>query len=376
MARPITCDYISATEKASSRVTAMEKWSKRNLLRLKESSCLKYAITLFKGWMEKMCAAKEWFTGECIDTVSTWDNLVENFILKFHDLCEYDEETDDEVYDPHTFDNVLKIFKIDDDLFHFDSPLCIAFEELNHFLKIDPDLFTYDIQGFMTYDEYEQELNKRTQGDEEPWSENRVQYQLCDHICEPYYFKNGKAKWPTCTSDIDGFCNGGELPGMVRVRTMTYFQDHSWYDELADGKLKDETLELKAKTEESWGNATLWVLKFYKWLKNCFENFHKLEYKGNNPHLDTNRIIGRNYEASNVGGTQGHDDDMDDPEFQTCKIRRFEMMKYSFHDGEEYISIKESEHLNHSKPSLDAYQELLCLINEGWVVTSPDEQDE
>ncbi|GJY99039.1 hypothetical protein Tco_0516469 [Tanacetum coccineum] len=42
-------------------------------------------------------------------------------------------------------------------------------------------------------------------------------------------------KWPTYTSDINGFCNGGELPGMVRVGCMTYFQDHKWYDELADG---------------------------------------------------------------------------------------------------------------------------------------------
>ncbi|GKB62603.1 hypothetical protein Tco_0918789 [Tanacetum coccineum] len=248
----------------------------------------------------------------------------------------------------------------------------------------------------MTYDEYEQELNKRTQGDEEPWSENWVQYQLCDHICEPYRFKNGNAKWPTCTSDIDGFCNGGKLQGMVQVGTMTYFQDHSWYDNLADGKIKDETLALKTKIEGAWGDATPGVMKFCIWLKNSFENFYELDYnvlvklqecwwkvndheialftrtknfghrpyanvkteKTHDPYLDTNRIFSRNYEASNVGGTQGHDDDKDEPtpELPTCKIRRFKMMKYSFHDGEEYISLKESEHLNHSKPSLDAYQ--------------------
>ncbi|GJT50549.1 hypothetical protein Tco_0976706 [Tanacetum coccineum] len=76
-----------------------------------------------------------------------------------------------------------------------------------------------------------------------------------------------------------------------------------WYDELADGKLKDETLALKAKIEGS----------------------------------------------------------------------RFDMMKYSFDDDEEYITIKDSEYLNHSKDSLDAYRELLCLIDEGWIVTTPDE---
>ncbi|GKG01549.1 hypothetical protein Tco_0306254 [Tanacetum coccineum] len=94
--------------------------------------------------------------------------------------------------------------------------------------------------------------------------QNRVPYQLCDHICEPYRFKNGETKWPTCTSDIDGFCNGGELPGMVRVRSMTYFQDHRWHDELADGKLKDETLALKAKIKGSWGDVTPRVIKFYR----------------------------------------------------------------------------------------------------------------
>ncbi|GKB62604.1 hypothetical protein Tco_0918790 [Tanacetum coccineum] len=144
----------------------------------------------------------------------------------------------------------------------------------------------------MTYDEYEQELNKRTQGDEEPWSENGVQYQLCDHICEPYRFKNGNAKWPICTSDIDRFCNGGKLPGMVQVGTMTYFQDHSWYDNLADGKLKDETLALKTKIERAWGDAT----------------------PGN--------VGGRNYEASNVGGTQGHDDDKDEPTPELLVFRK------------------------------------------------------
>ncbi|GJR74868.1 hypothetical protein Tco_0087233 [Tanacetum coccineum] len=96
------------------------------------------------------------------------------------------------------------------------------------------------------------------------------------------------------------------------------------------------------------------------------------------PYLDVNRIFGRNYEASNVGDTQenqGHEEHKDNPtpKPSNCKFRRFEMMKYSFNDDEEYITIKESEYLNHSKDSLDAYRELLRLIDEGWVVTTPDE---
>ncbi|GJS12600.1 hypothetical protein Tco_0407072 [Tanacetum coccineum] len=73
-------------------------------------------------------------------------------------------------------------------------------------------------------------------------------------------------------------------------------------------------------------------------------------------YLGTNQIFG----ASNVGCTrenQGYDEHMgnETPEQSVCKIRRFEMMKYSFSDNEEYITIKESDHLNHLKKGLDAY---------------------
>ncbi|GKF51292.1 hypothetical protein Tco_0147759 [Tanacetum coccineum] len=112
------------------------------------------------------------------------------------------------------------------------------------------------------------------------------------------------------------------------------------------------------------------------------ENFGQGPYanmkieKTSDPYLDVNRIFGRNYEASNVGDTQENQEHKGNPnpEPSNCKIRRFEMMKYSFNDDEEYITIKESEYLNHSKDSLDAYRELLCLIDEGRVVTTPDDE--
>ncbi|GJV01942.1 hypothetical protein Tco_1335511 [Tanacetum coccineum] len=279
-------------------------------------------------------AAYEWFTKECIGSITTWDNMLE---------------------------------KIKGNLFDFETPLCEAYHEFNCLLKIDTDLFTYDIQNFKTYDEYKRELN------------------------------DDKAK--------DGLCNGGELLGMV--------QDHRWYDELADGKLKDETLALKAKIEGSWEGATFGVVKFCRWLKSCFENFHEPEYEvlvklqecwwkvnaheialftllenfgrgpyanikikwANNPYLDINRTFGRDYEASNTGCTQENQEHKGDPilEPSNCKVKRFEMMIYSFDDDEEYITIKESEHLKHSKDCLDAYRELLRLINEGWVVTTLEE---
>ncbi|GKC86004.1 hypothetical protein Tco_1141721 [Tanacetum coccineum] len=312
-------------------------------------------------------AAYEWFTKECIASITTWDNMLEKFILKFHHLYDHNEEETKEDDNLNETDNVPEFFRIKGNLFDFETPLCEAYHEFRCLLKIDTDLFTYDIQNFKTYDEYKQELkDDKAKGTKKPWSENGVSYQLY----------------------------------------------HKWYDELADGKLKDETLALKAKIEGSWGDATPEVVKFCKWWKSCFENFHELEYEvlvklrecwwkvnaheiapfprmenfgrgpyanmkiewAKNPYLDINHIFGRDYEVSNTGCTQVNQEHTGDPipEPSNCKVRRFEMMKYSFNDDEEYITIKESEYLNHSKDILDAYRELLRLINEEWVVTTPE----
>nr|GEV41051.1 transposase, MuDR [Tanacetum cinerariifolium] len=225
MPGPITKEYISTTSKSFVSNDINGKMIKKNFIEIKGTFLLKFVTTVFTGMMKKMCAASEWFTKECIGTIYIWDDLVERFVLKFYNLCDHEETEDEDDLD--VIENDLEIFKSDDDLFKFDSPLCIAFEEFNHLLKI-PDLFTYETQKIKTYDEYEQELNNKTQGLEKPWSKNGVPYQICDHICEPYRFKNRKTKWPTCNSDIDGFCNVEELPGMFQIESMTYFQDHKW----------------------------------------------------------------------------------------------------------------------------------------------------
>ncbi|GJY03444.1 hypothetical protein Tco_0369384 [Tanacetum coccineum] len=337
-------------------------------------------------------AASEWFKKDCIGSVTTWENLVEKFVQKFYQLSDDNEEMEaDENDDPS---DIAEIFKIKGNLFDFETPLCKAFDEFNYLLKIDTDLFTFDIQGIQTYEEYELN-NIMTRDLEEPWLDNGVPYQLCDHICEPYRFKNGMNKWPMCSSDIDRFCNGEELPGMVQVGCMTYFQDHKWYDELVDGKLKEETLMHKAKVEESWGDATPGVMKLYAWLKNSFENFHELDYnvliklqecwwkvkthevasftrwesygqgpyantkteRAYNPYLDINRIFGRNYGADNIGYTQEnqeHEKEHHDP--STCRVRRFEMIKYSFDADDEYVAIKEHECSEYLETNIDACQ--------------------
>nr|GEU80706.1 ycf3-interacting protein 1, chloroplastic [Tanacetum cinerariifolium] len=173
-----------------------------------------------------------------LDGVSLLPNNTTYFV---NSICRIEEDDPDDIAD---------IFKIKGNLFDFETPMWETFNDFNHLLKINNDLFNFNIQGTGTYEEYESN-NPVTRDLEETWLDNEVPYQLCDHICESYRFKNGIAKWPTCSSDVDGFCNGCKLPGMVRVGSMIYFQDHKWYDKLVNGRLKDETLAFKVKVEES-----------------------------------------------------------------------------------------------------------------------------
>nr|GEV86096.1 hypothetical protein [Tanacetum cinerariifolium] len=126
--------------------------------------------------------------------------------------------------------------------------------------------------------------------------------------------RNGIAKWPTCSLDIDGFCNGGDLLGMFRVESMTYFQDHKWYDELFDGKLKDETLALKANVKGSWGDVAPGVNAHEIAPFTRMENLRWGPYanmktkKTSDPYLDVKRIFGKAINDGETQENQGHKD--------------------------------------------------------------------
>nr|GEV02361.1 hypothetical protein [Tanacetum cinerariifolium] len=273
--------------------------------------------------------------------VTTWKDLVEKFIKKFYQLSDGNEEI--EVEEDDDPDDITDIFKIEGNLFDYKTPLCKAFNDFNYLLKINRGLFTFNIQGIRTYEEYKLN-NPMTMDLGEPWLDNGVPYQL---------------------STWDGSGQKHNLFPRSQVN-----------DELADGKLKEETLMHKAKVEESWGNATP-VTPFTR-----LESYGQRPYanikteKAHEPYLEVNNIFGRNYDTSNAQDNQGHEKCKDDPTLEpsVCKFRRFEMIKYSFNANKECIAIKESEYLNHSKDNLDAYREFLRIIDEGWVVATPAEE--
>nr|GFA39337.1 hypothetical protein [Tanacetum cinerariifolium] len=172
----------------------------------------------------------------------------------------------------------------------------------------------------MTYKDYENELNDEL---EEPWSEDGVPYEICDHVCEPLHFKNRKAKWPTCNSNEDGFCNGGELSGLRNHIRGPYTKFFTTYD----------------------------------------------------PHLDINSIFGIHNNASNMSNVQDEDNERRKDTAHNaslCKIRRSEMIKYSFGKEEEYVAIKECEYNDLTITNEDAcraYQEIFRSMDEGWMVS-------
>ncbi|GJR89344.1 hypothetical protein Tco_0213355 [Tanacetum coccineum] len=86
-----------------------------------------------------------------------------------------DESSDLEEYRSDK-EEIIKIFKIETDVFEYETPLCLTFNEFNYILKVDPDLCTKDIMGFKTYEDYKDdwiyEWNKDIPWvDEKPWTE-------------------------------------------------------------------------------------------------------------------------------------------------------------------------------------------------------------
>ncbi|GKA15386.1 hypothetical protein Tco_0695133 [Tanacetum coccineum] len=143
------------------------------------------------------------------------------------------ELTDEESSDDE--DDIAEVFRIDTNIFDYETPLCSTFKEFNYRLEVDPDLLTKDIIGFKTYEDYMDdwiyEWNKDvTWVDEKRWTDAGVWTKPTPvkHTCKPFNYKTGCSEWPTCSWKDDGYCNGGNLPGayttpLSRLRVVRSF---------------------------------------------------------------------------------------------------------------------------------------------------------
>ncbi|GJU68834.1 hypothetical protein Tco_1255093 [Tanacetum coccineum] len=235
-----------------------------------------------------------------------------------------DETSDLEETNHDDEQEIGEIFRIETNLFDYATQLCGKFKEFNYLLKLDPDILTKDIEGFKTYDEYKDdwiyEWNKNM-----PWKKN-------------------------------GYCNGGNLPRAYIVGNTLRYQDLEWYDALKDSKLKEEALKNKAimeglinEDDELSNNG------WRRWDGYEITDHDQEEREYENEHNNEERC-----------------ELFKDHESPVCTIRRFEMIKYSFEQDEEYVPVKEDEYDNlarANKNACRAYQEIFRMMDEGWMVT-------
>ncbi|GJU80514.1 hypothetical protein Tco_1282879 [Tanacetum coccineum] len=103
-------------------------------------------------------------------------------------------------------DEIVEVFRIDTNIFNYETPLYSSFNEFNYLLKVDPDLLTKDIMGFKTYKDYKDDWIYEWNKDvpwvyEKPWIDNGIWKEptLVKHTCKPFNYKTGCSEWPTCS---------------------------------------------------------------------------------------------------------------------------------------------------------------------------------
>ncbi|GJR10981.1 hypothetical protein Tco_0793633 [Tanacetum coccineum] len=222
-------------------------------------------------------------------------------------------------------DDIAEVFRIDTNIFDYETPLCSTFKEFNYLLEVDPNLLIKDILGFKPYEDYKD-----------------------DYI----YEWNKDVPWPTCSWKDDGYCNEGNLPKAYIIGNQLHYQDYEWYEALENCKLKDEALRNKAIMEGSIKEDDDESRYEQKRQWNTYTNYDDA-YEVNHEHNKSKELC------------EVH-------EKSVCNIRRYMMIKYSFNDDEEYVAVKEDEYDNLTvirKEAYRVYQEIFQIMDEGWMVT-------
>ncbi|GJW55187.1 zinc finger, CCHC-type, retrotransposon gag domain protein [Tanacetum coccineum] len=264
--------------------------------------------------------------------------MVEKFIQKFYQLSDDNEEMEaDEDDDP---DDIDEIFKIEGNLFDFETPLCKAFNEFNYLLKIDTDLFTFYIQGIRFYEEYE--LNNNTGDLEEPWSDNGVPYQLYIHEDDDVLLILGRPFLSTAHAKIDVFKRKFTLrvgeeklvfksikPATSKIRRIYVLKEgtnldsktefigeaiNESFDRHYGNYIKLNDLDMPREPRMDQGENFEPTLDFVN--EPTYKNCYKMKFSCMMRTKDT--------ESSK----SAHDP-------SKCQVRRFEMIKYSFDANDE-----------------------------------------
>nr|GEW75020.1 hypothetical protein [Tanacetum cinerariifolium] len=219
--------------------------------------------------------------------------------------------------------------EIDTNVFDFETAMSRAFKEFNYLLQIDPNVLTKDIEVFKTYDEHKDDWIYE-------WNKD-----------VPWIYKK---PWNDTRRD-DEYCNGGNLPGaywkrtpLPRFRMVRCFENR----ELKEKVIKNKAIMEGMIDDDDESSNKCWRI----W--------------------DVYEINNRNNEYENAHDDEERCELFDDHKLPVCTIRRFKIIKYSFGQDEEYVSVKDDEYEDLTSTSEDAcraYQEIFRKMDEGWMVT-------
>ncbi|GKC72150.1 hypothetical protein Tco_1118033 [Tanacetum coccineum] len=174
------------------------------------------------------------------------------------------ELTDEEFSDNE--EEVAEVFRINTNIFNFETPMCKTFKEFNYLLQIDPDLLrtlrdsilmkNIRMIGYMNGTEMYHGLMRNpglTLEFRLIVSPSIIKLDV-KHYCKPFNYKTGCSKWPTCSWKNDGYYNGGNLLGAYIVRNSLHYQDYEWIqddeEEYVDVK-EDEYDDLTITSDEA-----------------------------------------------------------------------------------------------------------------------------
>nr|GEX70707.1 VIER F-box protein 2 [Tanacetum cinerariifolium] len=251
----------------------------------------------------------EWLTSKFYNH-KTMDQYTRNALWIYWTRGDDEVElTDEESSDSDDKDEVAEIFRIDTNIFDFETPMCKAFKEFNYLLQINPDVLTKNIDGFKTYEDYKDDWIYEWNKDvpwvhERPWTDTRV--------------------W--------------EEPTLVR------------HYSLEDDKLKDEALKNKSIMKGMIDEDDKEAWRRWDDYENTIHDHDERENEGEQENEERCKLFDNPHQETPV-----------------CNIRKFEMIKYSFDEDEEYVAVKEHEYddlISTNKDACRTYQEIFRRMNE------------
>ncbi|GKA37976.1 ribonuclease H-like domain-containing protein, partial [Tanacetum coccineum] len=272
----------------------------------------------------------------------------------------------------------IKDVKVEDVSLTCDTPLEVFNNEVNQLSGMDDDLFTYEVDvanipcdskmdddleheadddmgydpsdvaftewlgsKFFNYKTMDHYTMKElwiywVRGDDEVELTDEESSDDKDEVAEVFRIDTNLFNFETPIWKDDGYCNGGNLPGIYIIGNQLHYQDYEWYEALEDSELKDEALRNKAIMEGfiNEGDDESRYEQERRW--NIYTNYDDA------------------YEINHEDNEKEELCEVHELPVCNCNIRRFKMIKYSFEQDEEYVDVKEDEYDDLGRTSDDA----------------------